>query len=72
VQWIRDVVGLIAFFLFLFLDTGALGLLIFESIKKRFKCSRNFEDNAVKDSQSHDQKPTPLLPRRNERVNWRP
>jgi hypothetical protein len=49
------VVGLIAFFLFLFLDTGALGFLIFESIEKGLEHTRNFEHNSVKDSQSHNQ-----------------
>jgi len=49
--------GLIAFFFLLFLNTGALGFLIFESIEEGFEHSRNFKHNAVKDSQSHDQKP---------------
>ena len=56
-KWIRNVAGLIAFFLFLFPDAFSLGLLIFESIEERLEHSRNFEHNTVKDSQSHDQKP---------------
>lgn len=71
-QWIRDVIGLIAFFLFLFPGARVPGFLIFESIEERLEHSRNFKHNAFKNSQLHDQKTVPQLPDGNERVNLVP